>query len=376
MQHLRNPRLSSILSFPSFFAVLLVVALGTGCKTSTGGGSGGTASGGSVGQGGNVGSGGITATGGASGGATGVGGAGTGGSGVGGTAAGGSGAGGSATGGSGTGGSASGGSGAGGAGTGGAAGSASGGGGGGAQGGRSGQGGGSAGVPGGGGAGGAAACPYKFCEGFESGTVGGIPTGWTQLKGYGMGSAADYGLATDQAHSGSMSLKSSSMMTGQNRIQWSLSGLGAVATKHWGRIFYKLQSPIVKPTSGVLHITFVALQGTTENRVVDTVEMTNGTHQWIYNVPDDSCCTGSDYNWSFDGSWHCAEWYVDFSAKSYRFFTDGTEVTQIGFTGNANAKMSAWTALGVGEIFYQQPPSTLVMWFDDLAINDSQIGCQ
>jgi hypothetical protein len=38
--------------------------------------------------------------------------------------------------------------------------------------------------------------------------------------------------------------------------------------------------------------------------------------------------------------------------------------------------MSAWTALGVGEIFYQQPPSALVMWFDDLAINDSQIGCQ
>jgi hypothetical protein len=173
-----------------------------------------------------------------------------------------------------------------------------------------------------------------------------------------------------------MSLKSSSMTPGQNRIQLSLGTLGAVATKHWGRIFYKLQSPIVKPTSGVLHLTFVALQGTTENRIVDTVEMTNGTHQWIFNLPDDSCCTGSDYNWSFDGSWHCAEWYVDLSTKSYRFFTDGTEVTQIGFTNNSNAKMSAWTALGVGEIFYQQPPSTLVTWFDDLAINDSQIGCQ
>jgi hypothetical protein len=215
-----------------------------------------------------------------------------------------------------------------------------------------------------------------LCEGFESGTVGGLPTGWTMLKGYGAGSAADYGLATDQAHSGMMSLRSSSMATGQNRIQKSLSALGTVATKHWGRIFYKLATPIVTPTSGVLHITFVALQGTTENRVVDTVEMTNGTHQWIYNVPDDSCCTGSDYDWSFDGNWHCAEWYVDLSTESYRFFTDGTEVTQIAFTNNANAKMSAWTSLGVGEIFYQQPPSTLTMWFDDLAINDSQIGCQ
>ncbi|HEY6476134.1 MAG TPA: hypothetical protein VI456_06095, partial [Polyangia bacterium] len=286
---------------------------------------------------------------------------------------GGVGAGGSATGGSSTGGSATGGAGTGGGS--GRAGSSSGGAGGGAKGGQGGGAGADGGVAGGG-AGGATACPYKLCEGFESGTVGGLPTGWTMLQGYGAGSAADYGLATDQAHAGTMSLKSSSMATGQNRIQMSLSGLGAVATQHWGRIFYKVATPIVKPTSGVLHITFVALQGSTENRVVDTVEMTNGTHQWIYNVPDDSCCTGSDYNWSFDGNWHCAEWYVDLTSKSYRFFTDGAEVTQIAFTGNANAKMSAWTALGVGEIFYQQPPSTLVMWFDDLAINDSQIGCQ
>jgi hypothetical protein len=339
-----------------------LLACAFGCATSgtnpggSGGevGSGGSASGGNTGSGGGNGGGGNTGSGGNtnSGGSNG---------------SGGSGAGGSATGGSGTGGSAtaSGGSiGSGGNATGGAsgaAGSSSGGAGGGAKGGQG---------------GGAIACPYKLCEGFESGTVGGIPTGWTMLKGYGAGSATDYGLATDQAHAGSMSLKSSSMATGQNRIQLGLSALGAVATKHWGRIFYKLATPVVKPTSGVLHITFVALQGTTENRVVDTVEMTNGTHQWIYNVPDDSCCTGSDYNWSFDGTWHCAEWYVDLGAKSYRFFTDGTEVTQIGFTGNANAKMSSWTALGVGEIFYQQPPSTLVMWFDDLAINDSQIGCQ
>jgi hypothetical protein len=206
--------------------------------------------------------------------------------------------------------------------------------------------------------------------------VGGLPTGWTLLKGYGAGSAQDVVLATDQAHSGAMSLKSSSMATGQNRAQKALASLGAVATKHWGRIFYKVQTPIVKPTINVLHVTFVALEGTTEDRVVDTVEQTNGTHQWLFNIPDDSCCTSSDYNWTFDGSWHCAEWYVDEAAESYRFFADGTEVTQLAFSGNAGAKMSVWTDLAVGEIFYQQPPSPFVVWFDDLAINDTQIGCQ
>jgi len=185
------------------------------------------------------------------------------------------------------------------------------------------------------------------------------------------------GLATDQFHSGAMALKSSSMVPGQQRAQRSLSALGATATKHWGRIFYKVISPSPKPTSGnVIHVTMTALMGTTENRVVDTVEQSNGTHQWLFNIPDDSCCTSSAYNWSFDAAWHCAEWYVDVSTSSYRFFTDGTEVTQLAFTNRTGAKMSNYTSVAVGTIFYQTPPSPFTIWFDDLAIDDSQIGCQ
>jgi len=120
----------------------------------------------------------------------------------------------------------------------------------------------------------------------------------------------------------------------------------------------------------------VGLQGGTEDRVVDTVEDSNGKHQWLFNIPDDSCCTSSTYDWSFDSDWHCAEWYVDASSQSYRFFTDGTEVTSIGFTNRSGAKMSTWTSIGLGAIFYQSVPAAVVMWFDDLAIDDNQIGCQ
>jgi hypothetical protein len=183
-----------------------------------------------------------------------------------------------------------------------------------------------------------------------------------------------------------MSLKSNSSTTGQGRVEKALSSLGATATKHWGRIFYKFQSPAPKPASGnYLHVTLTALEnpGTNssatsifENRVVDTVEDGTGHHQWIYNLPDDSCCTGSTYDWTYDANWHCAEWYADQSTQSYRFFTDGTEVTQIAFTNNSNAKMMAWTNIAVGTIFYQTPPSAVVVWFDDLAIDDKQIGCK
>ena len=175
-----------------------------------------------------------------------------------------------------------------------------------------------------------------------------------------------------------MSLKSSSMVPGEERIQKSLAALGTTASKHWGRIFYKVQSPAPKTSGGVyFHTTMVALEGTTENRVVDSVQNPAGAHQWIYNVaPNDSCCPGSTYDWTFDANWHCAEWYVDVTMQSYRFFTDSTEVTSLAFTNNANAQMSSYTAIVVGSIFYQTPPSPFVLWLDDLVIDDTQIGCQ
>ena len=223
--------------------------------------------------------------------------------------------------------------------------------------------------------GGAAACKYKLCESFESGAVGEVPTGWTSLKGFGA-TRGGVGLASDQAHSGSMALKSDSQSTGQDRVQLSLAALGATATKHWGRVFYKVQDPAPKPSSGVIHVTFASLEGTTENRVVDTVESTDGTHQWLFNIPDDTCCTSSGYDWTFDAAWHCAEWNIDVSANSFHFYSDSKEVTELAFTGNAGSKMSSYTSLALGTIFYQAPPSSLVVWFDDLAIDDNQVGCQ
>jgi hypothetical protein len=130
------------------------------------------------------------------------------------------------------------------------------------------------------------------------------------------------------------------------------------------------------PTTGVIHITLLALEGTTENRVVDTVVATNGTHQWLFNIPDDSCCAGSPYNWKFDADWHCAEWNIDVATSSSRFFSDGAEVTSLAFTGKTGAKMSDYTSIGLATKYYQTPPAPVVVWFDDLAIDDNCVGCQ
>jgi hypothetical protein len=228
---------------------------------------------------------------------------------------------------------------------------------------------------------------YKLCEDFDetTGTVGALPTGWTNFGGYaGDHTATDVALATDGFHSSPMSLKSDSMDRGQNRAQKALSGIGATAYNHWGRIFYKVQSPTPKPNT-YLHVTFVSLNGPSgEDRIVDTVEATNSnTHQWLFNIPSDSCCTSTAYDWTFDANWHCAEWWVDVATESYRFFSDAVEVPSLAFTqatlkGN-NPSMSDYTAIIVGATWYQGNgaiASPLVIWFDDLAIDDNRIGCQ
>jgi hypothetical protein len=235
----------------------------------------------------------------------------------------------------------------------------------------------------GGSAGGSAAtCKYKLCEDFESSTVGSVPAGWTSFQGYnGTIGATDQAVASDAAHSGSKSLKSIAASQGTSRVQKALSNLGATANTHWGRIFYKVQSPSAVDNANVLHTTFVSLMGgSTEDRVVDTVETEAAhTHQWLFNTPDDACCTSSTYDWTFDDGWHCAEWYVDLTTKSYRFFSDGTEVTQIAFSNRSNAEMPAsYAEIILGATYYQHDTLSgpFTIWIDDLAIDDNQIGCQ
>jgi len=219
---------------------------------------------------------------------------------------------------------------------------------------------------------------YKLCEDFEGGSETTLPTGWTSFKGYGTASPQDQTITSTQFHTGAKALQSNSAQKGISRIQKDLTPLGATASKHWGRVFYKVKSPAAKNPSNVLHVTFVSLMGTTENRVVDIVEQQNSNvHQWLFNNPNDQGGKASAYNWTFDGDWHCAEWFVDVGAKSYRFFSDAKEVTELAFTGVDN-QMSDYKSIIVGATHYQSDTLSepFVMWFDDLAIDDAQIGCK
>ncbi|HEY6876979.1 MAG TPA: hypothetical protein VI299_03130 [Polyangiales bacterium] len=225
------------------------------------------------------------------------------------------------------------------------------------------------------GAGSCAGKTYKLCEDFEGSASNNIPAGWSNRDGW--ASTATYSIATDQAHSGSKSFKNNTTLTGGKRISKALGTLGATASKHWGRLYYRVASPAPVGKNGAYyHVTFAALIGpAAENRVVDTVESPSRKIQYLFNLPDDSCCEGSSYDWSFDGAWHCAEWNLDVASKSYKFFIDGSEVKSIGFTNNAGAKMSNYTDLAIGSMFYVDPDGAITTWIDDVALDDNRIGC-
>jgi hypothetical protein len=224
---------------------------------------------------------------------------------------------------------------------------------------------------------------FLLCEDFESTAVGAIPTGWTK--------SGNPAVADDQAARGQRSLKLPGGDKGAGRILRSATAFGGA---HYGRVFYRVSVPAPVPQSGVIHSTLVAFGGTsptgggdTEWRTLDTVEDSNGMHQFIYNVQPSGAefGKGSPYNWKYDGMWHCGEWYIDAATQTYRFYIDGSEVTQItisngagnfGTGDNRSEIPNSFTELRVGWVNYQSAGAGFTAWIDEVAIASSRIGCE
>jgi hypothetical protein len=231
--------------------------------------------------------------------------------------------------------------------------------------------------------GGASRCvpgKYLVCESFEGTAKGAIPTGWTRQGDAALAAADDA-----QAARGAHALKLGAVANGPRRIVFPATTFGAA---HWGRIFYKVQTPAPKGTVYV-HSTMVALvgknpqgMGDEEVRVVDTVEDPSGRHQFIYNVQPNGAefGKGSDYLYRYDDAWHCAEWHIDAADQSYHFYFDDKEVTQVAKMNGAGVLVgtgipAAFSSIEVGWYNYQAVTPGFVAWIDEVAVDTKRIGC-
>lgn len=238
---------------------------------------------------------------------------------------------------------------------------------------------------------GCSAGTYLVCEDFEATAPGQVPAGWTRL-----GPEDKVGVAEDQAVSGKRSLKLGATENGQRRIGRPGAELG---TAHWGRIRFKVQLPV---TDAFVHSTLVSgagmgpSKGALEVRLLDTVKaakadtpswcsdkQATNCFQFLYNVQPESAAEfgkAGPYGWSFDESWHCAEWHVDSADQSYEMFYDSKRVDDVSFKNGAgnydNSDIpSTFSQIRVGWNNYQSASPGFSAWIDDVVLDDQRVGC-
>ncbi len=149
----------------------------------------------------------------------------------------------------------------------------------------------------------------------------------------------------------------------------------SVPGTHWGRMYYRIDS-IASPAQ-YTHITFMAAAApSTDVRLVDTVRGPSGTHQYLYNFPDDQGGKASSYNWSFDNKWVCVEWHVDSAKQTYEFYREGSMVSEIsGNVANDHGGIPAnYGKLMFGAQVYQNGPD-VSGWLDDIIVGPNRSPC-
>lgn len=221
-------------------------------------------------------------------------------------------------------------------------------------------------------------------EDFESTAVGGIPKGFTKK-----GSCVVVG---DAAHTGKQALKLDAAAKGMRGLEKAGPEIAALGGTHWGRMYFKVQLPTPAPVGNGAHTTMVAgaAQSPAEKDPIEVrlmgLSIGKENFRYLYNVQPrkgrKEFGTHSRTAQKFTDQWTLAEWYVDHSSQTYRFFINGQELTDLSFHKGEGAYAGAeipavFESMTFGWNNYQpvQDPG-FVVWIDDLAVGKDRIGDQ
>lgn len=229
-----------------------------------------------------------------------------------------------------------------------------------------------------------AASGLAICESFEDAPLGGFPDGWALRESFHWGGTS-IGVANDDAARGSKALKIVGGDNGANFMKYD-GDLGDLAADHYGRIFFKVNTPAPWPSNGVLHGDIVQGEGPSPATGVGSnvrwgvVENTQQQFQWIYNVQPYSDTIpewgdGTDYNYSWPGAWQCLEWRWSNTEQTGSLWIDGQLIPIT--VGQAHApELPVFDNLAVGWSNYQSAPGEgFTVWIDEVALDANRIGC-
>ncbi|MFE9185939.1 MULTISPECIES: cellulose-binding domain-containing protein [Micromonospora] len=222
-----------------------------------------------------------------------------------------------------------------------------------------------------------------LCDGFENQT-GSVPSGdWTVVNPdcSGTGTAA---IDTATTHSGSRSLRINGTVGYCNhvfaRTTRGLSTLGAV---RYARLWVRHTTAL--PTS---HVTFLAMADSADGGKDLRMGGQNGALQWNRASDDATLPEQSPSGVALSlplatNRWSCVEFMVDGAQGRLNTWVDGTAVTGLTVDGTPTHDIDGqwlnrtWrpqlTDLRLGWESYGEGADTL--WFDDVAVGPSRIGC-
>jgi hypothetical protein len=223
---------------------------------------------------------------------------------------------------------------------------------------------------------------------FESTPVGAIPAGFTKT-----GAIA---VAEGVAHSGKHALKIEPAVKGGRFISLAPDKVAALGGEHWGRLYFKVQTPAPLPLpqpgkkTAAIHTTLVAGKATSplandaiEVRLAGLSLDQKGDFRYLYNVqPKQRKEFGvrAKTAHQFNDDWTLLEWHADYATQTYQFFVNGEEVTDIALHKGAGkfdgSEIPAqFQTLSIGWTNYQ--PATgdgFTVWIDDIAVGKQRLG--
>lgn len=221
-------------------------------------------------------------------------------------------------------------------------------------------------------------------EDFEATAPGQIPKGFTKK-----GSCA---VVAEGAHSGAHCLKLDAAAKGMRGLEKTGAEITALGGTHWGRMYFKVQLPAPLPEGKGAHTTLVAgsAQSPAEKDPIEVrmmgLSIGQSDFRWLYNVQPrkgrKEFGNGSKAAQHFSDQWTLAEWFVDHTTQSYRFFINGQELSDLSFHKGegsfAGAEIPAvFESLTFGWNNYQPVKEPgFVVWIDDLAVGKDRIGDQ
>jgi hypothetical protein len=243
--------------------------------------------------------------------------------------------------------------------------------------------------------------PALFCDDFEDDTVGAPPAApWRDETGT---SGATVRIDREHAHSGRNAVhvhapKGASYRRGYFAIHQP-PVFPAASQEMFGRAMVWLdQAPIPRPGQSDVHWTLFQGEGRSKDDRFNSIYRYGGQHQGLglmanfeTTPPVKSDCRQRSATRLPVAEWACVEWHFVVATNEMEFWLNGTELADLHVRERAGAPASgcqstadlggqwlappAFQSLYFGWERYSDPANDQNVWFDDIAISKTRVGC-